>query len=173
MARDAAHVASEKGLFTMARLMERSGRLNDAEEHYRRILDQYGWAGTLAGFYYRQARVAKKAEYETRLRSTLALALPAGLEPLDLAQFPAPPTDGVVVRKENDNTKRHDIRWGQVIVGLDGFRVRNKETYDVVEELSQSPHMKLLVWRGKSYEAIDAELWDRKFQVTMEDLKPK
>jgi tetratricopeptide (TPR) repeat protein len=172
IAREAARTYSARGLFTMARLMERMGRLREAEEHYRRILDRYDRADELAGFYYRQARVEKKPGYDAKVRDALALALPSGLEPLDRASLPAPPTDGVVVRKENDNTKRCGIKWGNVIVGLDGFRVRDLDAYKVVLALSHSPRVTLVVWRGTGYADVEVELWDRDFRVAMESLRP-
>jgi tetratricopeptide (TPR) repeat protein len=172
VAREAAAIYSSNGLFTMARLMERMGRLREAEEYYRRILDRYRDPSQLAGFYYRQARVEKTAAYETKLRETLALALPSGLELLDRSKLPTSPTDGVVIKKENDNTKRYGLHFGHVIVGLDGFRVRDVNAYTVVRALSQSPRMKLVVWRGTSYDEVDAELWDRSFRVEIETLAP-
>jgi len=87
VAGEAAGTYSSRGLFVMARLRERMGRLAEAEEHYRRILDRYDGAAELAGFYYRQARVEEKAAYEAKFRDALALALPAGLEPLDRASL--------------------------------------------------------------------------------------
>ena len=172
VAREAASVYSSPGLFVMARLMERMRRLREAEEHYRRIQERYNQSAELAGFYYRRARVDKDASYETRLRDALALALPPGLEPFDRASLPASPRDGVVVKSVNDNTKRYEILWGNVIVAVDGFRVHDYEAYNVVRALSQSPKMKLVVWRGASYDEIDVELWDRLFRVEMETLKP-
>jgi hypothetical protein len=172
VARAAAAVSSADALFTMARLMERMGRMRDAEEHYRRILDQYRNATYLAGFYYRRASVERKPEYEARLRDALALALPSGLEPLDRASLAGPPSDGVRIRTVNDNTKRCGIQFGNVIVGFDGFRVRNVEAYHVVRALSQAPKMKLVVWRGTSYDDVEAELWDRRFRVEIETYKP-
>lgn len=169
VARSAAEVYSGEGLFTMARLMERMGRLREAEEYYR-ILDRYDDATDLAGFHYRQARVEKKPEYEPKFRDALALALPAGLETFDRAALPPSPSDGVVIKGGNDNTKRYDIQWGHVIVGLDGFRVRSVEAYSVVRALSQSPRMKLVIWRGKSYDDVEVELWDRQFRVDIETL---
>ena len=59
-----------------------------------------------------------------------------------------------------------------MIVGLDGFRVRDVDAYTVVRALSQSPRMKLVVWRGKSYDDVDVELWDRSFRVEIETLAP-
>lgn len=172
VARTAAAVYSSAGLFTMARLMERMGRLREAEEHYRRILDRYREATELTGFYYRLARVARRPEYEARLRDALALALPGGLESLERASLAGPPADGVVVRGANDNTKRYGIPFGSVIVGLDGFRVRSVEAYETVRALSQSPQMKLVVWRGASYDDLDVELWDRRFRVDIETYAP-
>ena len=168
VARSAAAAYSEDGLFTMARLMERMGRMRDAEEHYRRILDRYRDSTLLAGFYYRRARVERKPEYEARLRDALALALPSGLEPLDRTSLTGPPSDGVRIRTVNDNTKRCGIQFGNVIVGLDGFRVRSVDAYYTVRALSQSPKMKLVVWRGSSYDSVDTELWDRRFRVDMD-----
>lgn len=168
VARRAAETYSGPGLFSMARLMERSGRLSEAEEYYRRMQDRYGNASPLAGFYYRQVHVAKKAAYEAKLKEAMALALPTGLEVFDRASLPPTPSDGVVFKGANDNTIRYGIKWGHVIVGLDGYRVRNYDAYDVIRNLSQSPKMKLVVWRGTSYDEIDVEFWDRRFRVDLD-----
>ena len=72
----------------------------------------------------------------------------------------------------NDNTKRCGIQWGHVIVGLDGYRVHDMQAYDVVRSLSQSPRMKLVVWRGSRYDDVEVELWDRRFRVDMETFAP-
>jgi hypothetical protein len=55
-----------------------------------------------------------------------------------------------------------------VIVGLDGYRVRDWRAYDVVRALSQSPRMKLVVWRGATYDDVEVELWDRSFRVELD-----
>lgn len=172
VAAEAAAVYSRAGLFTMARLMERMGRLREAEDHYQRIRDRYRDAGELAGFYYRRARIEGKPEYETRLRDALALALPSGLEPLDRARLTAPPRDGVVIRGANDNTKRYGLQFDHVIVGLDGFRVSSVETYEAVRALSQASRMALVVWRGTRYEDVEVELWDRRFRVEIATFTP-
>ena len=156
----------------MARLMERMGRAREAEEHYRRIQERYNQGAELVGFYYRRARVDKDASYETRLRDALALALPPGLEPFDRASLPASPKDGVVVKSVNDNTNRYGIMWGNVIVAADGFRVHDYEAYNLIRALSQSPKMKLVVWRGASYDEIDVELWDRLLRIDRDTFKP-
>ena len=59
-----------------------------------------------------------------------------------------------------------------MIVAIDGFRVRDASSYDVVKALSQSPRMKLVIWRGKSYDEIEVELWDRMFRVDIDNFKP-
>lgn len=172
IARAAANVYSARGLFVMAHLMERMGRLREAEEYYRRIHERYNDSEELVGFYYRRSRVDKDTSYETRLRDALALALPSGLEPFDRASLPPAPKDGAVFRSANDNTKRYGINWGNVIVAVDGYRVHDFNAYSVVKALSQSPKMKLVIWRGTSYDEIEVELWDRMFRVDMDTFKP-
>jgi tetratricopeptide (TPR) repeat protein len=172
VARQAAETYSGSGLFTMARLQERMGRVNEAEEYYRRILDRYGDAGPLAGFYYRQVHELKNTAYEAKLKNATALALPTGLERFDRSSLPPAPTDGVVFKGANDNTKRYGIQLGNVIVGLDGFRVRNYEAYALVKELSQSPRMKFVIWRRNSYDDVEVELWDRRFRVDIDTFTP-
>jgi tetratricopeptide (TPR) repeat protein len=172
VARAAADVYSGGGLFVMARLMERMGRQREAEEYYRRIHERYNQSAELVGFYYRRSRIAKDASYEPRLRDALALALPPGLEPFDRASLPPSPRDGAVFKGANDNTKRFGIAWGNVVVAVDGFRVHDYSSYDVLRALSQSPRMRLVIWRGKSYDEVEVELWDRRFRVDIEDYKP-
>jgi hypothetical protein len=174
VARTAASTHSAGGLLALAMVMEESGKLSDAERLYRQVFETYDQPLHMAGFYYRRARVEENEAYEDRLRAALALALPGrDLEPLDRGALPSPPTDGVVLRGANDNTERYGIKWGHVIVGLDGFRVRDVETYSVVRALSYSPRMKLVVWRGTGYDDIDVELWDRRFRIAIEDLAPE
>jgi hypothetical protein len=172
VAREAAETYSWGGLFVMARLMERMGRLDEAELYYGRLLERYEDKRELLGFFYRQARVARNPAYERRLQKMIPEVFPAGLEEIDRAKLPSPPRDGVVVRGENDNTLPYGIKWGHVIVGLDGFRVHSFEQYDAVRSLSQSPEMTLLVWRGHGYDEVKVKLWDRRFQVDMPTYKP-
>ena len=172
VARRAAGTHSATGLLVLAKLMEQTSRLREAEDLYRQVFETYDEPMYMAAFYYRQARLAGNGAYKGCLRDALALALPSGLEPFDRAALPPEPTDGVVVRKENDNTKRCGIKWGHVIVGFDGFRIRNNDAYNLVWALHHSPHMKLVVWRGTSYDDVEIDLWDRRFRVAMEDLAP-
>jgi tetratricopeptide (TPR) repeat protein len=172
--RRAAATHSAQGLLTMAMVMEETGKIDEAEGLCRQVFETYDEPLPMAGFYYRQARVGGNETYEPRLREALALALPdKRLEPLDRAALVSPPADGVVFKGANDNTERYGVKWGHVIVGLDGFRVRDVETYQVVRALSYSPQMKLVVWRGASYDDIEVELWDRRFRVPIDDLAPK
>jgi tetratricopeptide (TPR) repeat protein len=174
VARRAAATHSAGGLLTLAMVLEETGKIDEAEGLYRQVFETYDAPRSMAGFYYRQARVVGNHAYEARLREALALALPTKrLEPLDRAALASPPTDGVVLKGANDNTKRYGINWGHVIVGLDGFRVRDVETYQVVRALSYSPRMTLVVWRADRYDDVEVELWDRRFRVPIEDLAPE
>jgi hypothetical protein len=57
------------------------------------------------------------------------------------------------------------LEVGQIIVGLDGYRVRTFDQYMVVNEFTDDPHMRLLVWSGKEYFEIDTKLEGRKFGI--------
>ena len=173
VAREAASVYSSQGLFVMARLMERMGRPargRGALPSHPGALQpgaRSSWASTTAGPASTRTRPMKRGS-----ATPLALALPPGLEPFDRASLPASPSDGVVVKSVNDNTKRFGIMWGNVIVAADGFRVHDYDAYNLIRALSQSPKMRLVVWRGASYDEIEVELWDRLFRVDMETFKP-
>ena len=59
------------------------------------------------------------------------------------------------------------------LAGHDGYRIRDGRSYDLVNALSLSPRMELVVWREGSYHDVTTELWDRRFRVDMEDLAPR
>lgn len=172
VAKQALEVGSWSGIFTMARLMERMGRLDEAELYYGQLLHRYDNKNELLGFFYRRAIATKDPTYERRFQNMKPEVFPAGLDPIDRPKLTSPPRDGVVVRGENDNTLGCGLKFGHVIVGLDGFRVRNLEEYSAVLALSQSPDMTLLVWRGKTYDEVKVSLWERLFYVQMRDFKP-
>jgi tetratricopeptide (TPR) repeat protein len=173
LAESAAGTYSGGGLRVMARLMERMGRLDDAELYYGRLLERYEKKNELLGFFYRQARVAKNAAYEKRFQAMLPEVFPSGLETLDRAKLAATPADGVLMQGETEWTRRFGIPRASVIVALDGFRVRTLKEYEAVREFTPSPEMALVVWRGKSYDDVKVTLLERRFYADMGDFQPR
>jgi hypothetical protein len=171
VAGEAASTYSSIGLRVYAGALERLGRLEEAEDYYLRIRDRYEGT-THLGFYYRRVRVDGLTEYETRFEDALRAVFPDGLEEVSAASFESPPTDGVVFLSANDNTKRHGLKWGDVIVAVDGFRVHNWTEYFAVRNFDLSPKMTLTVWQGQDYRDVPVELHDRRFNVDMDTYEP-
>jgi hypothetical protein len=50
--------------------------------------------------------------------------------------------------------------------------VRDRRSYSVINDLSLSPRMALVVWHAGSYVDVTTELWDRGFGFELEDVAP-
>ena len=139
----------------------------DAEELYRANQERYDpelpVSSPLLGFYYRMARGMGDVHYEARLQALLTKILPAGLEALSAQVDSSAPTDGVLVDGSSKTLERAGIRSGDVIVGLDGWRVRSLEQYDAIRHLRPTMggtrDAKLRVWSQNKY--LDADLNSR------------
>jgi hypothetical protein len=161
------------GLYTRAYFFERRGLPAEAERSYLARAERYdseqAVSYPLLGFYYRMARVRKASEFEPRFEEFLSRIFPQGLELLPEALDPAPPTDGVLIDGDSDSLRNAGLRGADVVVGLDGFRVRTLDQYDAVRNLQPLPSdvraMKLRVWRQTQYHDIEADLIHRRFGV--------
>ncbi len=169
----AADVYCSWGLYTRAYLSERMGQPVEAERVYVAKAERYDGeepvSYALAGFYYRMARVQKDGEYEGRLEELLSGVFPQGLETLPSTHDAAPPTDGVLIDGKSDWLEHAGLRGSDVIVGLDGFRVRSLPQYDVVRNFQALPsdatEMRLRVWRQTQYLDVTTRLLGRRFGV--------
>jgi tetratricopeptide (TPR) repeat protein len=171
----AAEVYCAAGLDTRAYFSERMGRRVEAEEWYRARAQRYDSddpvSFPLMGFYYRMARVQKDAEYEARFEELLSRIFPRGLEPLPSESDAARPSDGVLINGDSRRLREAGLRGGDVIVGLDGYRVRSYDQYHSVRHFQALPsdarEMRLRVWRQTRYLDIDASVLGRFFGVNM------
>ncbi len=172
----AADVYCSWGLYTRAYLSERMGQPVEAERTYVAKAERYDGeepvSYALAGFYYRMARVEKDgepSEYDARLEELLSRVFPEGLEPLPEALDASPPTDGLLIDGKSDWLEYAGLRGSDVIVGLDGFRVRSLPQYDVVRNFQALPsdatEMRLRVFRQTQYLDITTRLLGRRFGV--------
>ncbi len=163
------------GLYTQAYLSERMGRPVEAEQWYRARAERYDGDETvsypLVGFYYRMARVEKDKEYEAKLEELLSRAFPQGLEPLPSLADAASPSDGVLIDGNTPTLGEAGLRGGDVIVGLDGYRVHSPEQYHVVRNFQALPsdarEMRFRVWRQTQYLDLDARVLGRYFGVSL------
>jgi tetratricopeptide (TPR) repeat protein len=164
VAREAAEVYCGSGLLTLARLYERLGRWEDAEEHFRKESERYGRENQLLAFYIRHERAGRGSRYDAQRRRLLDKIFPSGLEPAG-ADPSGPPGDGVALTGTSEAAEKAGLKQGDVVVALDGYRVRTWEQYAVVLRLTDATEMKLVVWRGGQYLHMTATPLLRTFNV--------
>jgi hypothetical protein len=73
----------------------------------------------------------------------------------------------VVVLKASPTTKRVGLRPGDVIVGVDGYRVRTARQYQVARWFRRSPEMELHVWRHPRFQKVLTRIWSRWLDTDM------
>jgi hypothetical protein len=173
IARMAAATGSHRGLETLAHLMERTGAVKEAEEIYRHIAERYtSGQDTLGAFCIRLGRrTGDKDDMEQGTR-LLAKTLPRGLESWWPADAAHPPTDGARVTFTSPRARRLGLRQDDVIVAIDGLRVRDAWARPVITSLRLEPDMKVVVWREGRFEELALEVPQRWFGATFETYKP-
>lgn len=149
LAERSAATGSAQGMITLARLYERRDRLEEALALYERTSNRYHRSNDeLAGFLYRQAVVAKRPDYLERWRVIERRVFPNGLQPVPAAMS-EPPASGVFIYNDSNVTRRVRLQVGDVIVGVDGWRVEDKEQYDAVMAFGEPNALhKVTAWRG-------------------------
>lgn len=179
VAAEAASTGSWGGLLTQARFLERTGDFAAAESIIQDGIRRYGntprnpdeeWESRdgeqevddLIAFYYRMAFEQKKTEYAARFHALADRDFPNGIERLDRASLTGRPVDGVSVLKTEPIAERRGMKAGDIIVGLDGVRVRTRRQYFVVAEFTDRPEMALVVFRHPDYVDVKARVpWRR------------
>src|SRR5689334_11434028 len=173
LARTAAATGSSRRMETLAHLLERTGDLEQADELFRRIAERYTNSENILGaFCIRLARrTGDKADMEQGTR-LLSKTLPRGLESWWPADAAEPPTDGARVRHTSPRARRLGLRQGDIIVAIDGLRVRDADARPVITNLRIEPDMALVVWRDGRYEELKLDVPQRWFGAWFETYKP-
>jgi tetratricopeptide (TPR) repeat protein len=170
LAREAAQVYSHSGLTLLASLLERTGDLAGAEAYYRKAWDRYQGSLELVFFYH-------KHRSEPRLRAGIRRVerelFPDGLPRLAETPPLEKPVDGVLITESSPRQLEAGLRIGQIIVGLDGYRVRNLREYNWIRWLNDgNAPMTLLVWDGARYTVVKATPENRTFGGSFDDYRP-
>lgn len=155
LAQRAAATWSELGLETLARLYERRARIDEAAAVYEQMAQRYskGAGPALAGFLYRQAIVGKRTQYLERWRQVERALFPNGLQAVPAA-MPQQPTAGVYVEKDSNTAQRARIQIGDIIVGIDGFRVDTEDQLTAIINFGElNTRHTFTVWRGVLFTA--------------------
>jgi hypothetical protein len=152
-------VGSSAGMATLAELMEREGDYAGAEARYARLQERYGTAWHLGAYYLRRWKATGEASLRDRGMALVAESFPAGFE--------APPTDavapgdGVAFTNFGGRAARTGLRKTDVIVGIDGVRVRSDGQATVVLRASHDAALRFTVWREGAYITVKGTLPQR------------
>jgi hypothetical protein len=178
VAEEAGATASGSGLLTLARFHERTGDYQRSEAILEQERARYGGRpqypaereeskdgaqdeDDLIGFYYRMAYKRKLAGYESKFLKLAADDFPNGMERAELGSFSGFPTDGVAILKTWPQAERVGLKAGDVIVALDGYRVRSQRQYLLVRGFSDDPELSLILFRHPGYLEVKARSANR------------
>jgi tetratricopeptide (TPR) repeat protein len=169
LATRAAKVYSARGLQTMAELYERMGKLKEAEDSFLNIKERYDNTQGLCQFYLRHksADPRYQQEYDKLIKSLF----PDGLVKVEAAHLSGAPKTGVKVTSESPLTDKFCVHYGDIFVGVDGYRVESVAQYHFVRGLDSGKNMEFTVWNGKEYRTVKAILPDRRWECGISDFK--
>jgi len=111
---------------------------------------------------------AGRGEYRSRFDGLIRKAFPGGLEKLEPEKLSSPPRDGVRLSNPGAVAGLWDLREGDIVVGLDGWRVHDKEQYEAVVTLDYRPEVRLHLWRGGRYFEAPARMMNRYLPLDFE-----
>jgi tetratricopeptide (TPR) repeat protein len=161
----AAEVGSATGLATMGYLMERLGRYDEAAEWYRGIANRYEDAtGWLNWFLVRYLRSVGDRRFGLEGQTALSGLFPFGFEKVTLAELKTAPLEMPVrVTGRYSRSTRFGLREGDVVIALNGYRVRSDEQYQCLWTLDDAPEATVIVWRDGSYQEIKGRMNDLRY----------
>jgi tetratricopeptide (TPR) repeat protein len=151
VARMAAEVYSERGLMIMADLMERMGRYGEAADYYQKIKERYEHDALLKRFYVRYRHDVGGPLFAAEADAATKELFPAGLQRVKPADFSLAPIDGVSVAASPEVQQGTGLAPGDVIVAIDGYRVRTVEQYGAIRTFRATGKRPLLVWHQGAY----------------------
>jgi predicted metalloprotease with PDZ domain len=150
-------VHSFGGLTTMAGLLERMGRLTEAEQYFQNAYERYdGGISPLVEFLVRHRKEARLAG---SLEGIVAAVFPQGLQPVRKEDVGVPRPAGVLLMGMPDASEAKagpsaGLFVGDVVVGLDSIRVGTLQQLRVQSRLSTEAEISIIYWRrGATLEA--------------------
>jgi hypothetical protein len=172
LARDAADTYSFMGLATYARLLDRRGDHASAEQLLLAAQERYDNATYLAAHYLLESRRTHDTALESKAIALVPKVFPVGLEKVALSELSNPPTDGIVFDDYGRRAEHTGLRQTDVIVGVDGMRVRSDAQYWYVIRSSFDPRVRFIAWRDGAYRELTATVPQRLFGATFRSYEP-
>jgi hypothetical protein len=150
LAERAGSTGAYEGLLTEAYFNERLKRFDAAESGYRVAEDSYRRPAELIGFYFRAVNQRQQLAYKPMLDERLARLFPNGL--VEIPSFSARPATGVIVTKDSELSRAAGLQAGDLIVGLEGWRVENLPQYRAINAFFKTEQMKITAWRTQAFQ---------------------
>lgn len=165
VAKRAADVYSYEGLQTYANLLEKMGRLDEAEKYAQAGNDRYDNPFALAELY-----AAHQDYFHDHMIKTF---FSNGMEKVDINSLKnTPPASGCRFTSDSTYLSNAKLKPWDVVVGFDSYRIESEGQYLIVRSLSNDPEMDLIIWRKDQYIEVKASAPNRKFDVELETYKP-
>ena len=168
----AGEVYSSRGLTAKAVFMETTTNYDGAFEWFAKIEERYDNSSPLIAFCQRYKALTGDTRFDLELQKRVKKLFPKGMEKVSLGDFHAAPTDGVLIRQQNDLLLSAGLKRGDVIVALGGVRVHTLAQYSYIRDLQDTPELDLIVWQGNAYHEIKSKPPNRRFGVNFGDYKP-
>lgn len=146
LAESSRRAGSANGFIVSGRLYERLERFDDAEDTFQLLAARYDAPAELIGFYHRAVGERNDASARDDLARELERVFPSGL-----SQEAAPagaPAVGVYVEQDSPESRTAGLQAGDIIVGVDGWRVDNVQQYRAVKAFALGGGYTLDVARG-------------------------
>jgi tetratricopeptide (TPR) repeat protein len=172
LAQMAGRVYSAVGLQTLGYELDRLGRHEEARRVLQQVLTRYEDERPLGLFYLREAQRTGDAASRARAAALLQAVFPQGFEAASLAQFTAPPEDGVLLNNFTIRAERLGLRRDDVIVAIDAQRVRTGTQYTWLRLAKDGDRLKLIVWRDHTYQELTLRVPQRWFGLSLGDHRP-
>jgi tetratricopeptide (TPR) repeat protein len=171
IAQRAANIGSAAGMQTLAFLYDRLGDDRQAERLYERIRSSYDDPVELGTFYIRRGRRTQNADDQAKGSSLLKAPFPRGIEAVTLQSFIESPHDGVRFFDLGERAAGIGLHASDVLVAVDGVRVRTAWQYGIAAKFSHDPLMAVILWREGKYQELKLTVPQRLFGVRYDTYK--
>jgi hypothetical protein len=147
IARDAADTYSSYGLTTLARVLGRLKRYPEAEEYFRKEKERYGGMGSYTEYVAMLISDPHDPSLKRTLDTLLTSTFPEGQQPVSKDELGATRPDGAAIGSLPHGGGQCGLAIGDVVVGIDGVRVKNLRQIRLQNRLSMDKDLKVLYWR--------------------------
>ena len=169
---EAAGTYSFAGLCAKAQFLEAVGDYEGALEFYSRMEERYDDQKLVASFCVRYKTKTGDTRFDKELQKRTAGIFPHGFQKAAMTNLQGAPTNGVLIRAENDLLRNAGLAAGDVIVAVYGIRVETFAQYSYARETSPNPELDLIVWKRNHFVEIKTSPPNHRFGVEFGDYPP-